>query len=55
MVGESFMRHEVRLDEDEESAGLEDLDRESLSSREIWELQEQQKKKEASPLRRKVT
>ena len=54
MVGESFMRHEVKPDEDEEVASLEDSDRESLSSREIRELQKQQKKKEASPPRHKV-
>ena len=24
MVGESFMRHDIELDEDEEAAGLED-------------------------------
>ena len=41
MVGKSFMQHEVNPDEDEEAAGSEDSDRESLSSREIRELQEQ--------------
>ena len=40
MVGKSFMRHNIKLDEDEEAAGSEDLERESLSSREIQELQE---------------
>ena len=38
MVGESFIRHEVDLDEKEEAASLEDSDQESLSSREIQEL-----------------
>ena len=55
LVGKSFMRHEVEPDEDEEAISSEDSDWESLSSKEIWELQEQQKKKEASPPRRKVT
>ena len=40
MVGESFMRHEVDPDEEEESADLESLEQESLSSREIRELQQ---------------
>ena len=53
MVGESFMRHNIKSDEDEESAGSKDSERESLSSMEIRELQEQQKKKEASPPRGK--
>ena len=40
MVGKSFMQHEVKPDEDDEAAGSEDSDWESLSSKEIWELQE---------------
>ena len=40
MVGESFMRHDIEPDEDEEPAGSEDLERESLSSMEIRKLQE---------------
>ena len=55
MVGKSFMRHDVDLDEEEGLASLKDSEQESLSSREIRELQEQEKKKEASPPRRKVT
>ena len=35
MVDESFMRHEVDPDEEEELAGLESLEQESLRSREI--------------------
>ena len=54
MVGETFMCHEVDPDEEEESSGLESLERESLTSKEIRELQHQ-KEKEASPLQRKVT
>ena len=38
MVGKTFMRHEVDLDE-EESSSSESLERESLTSKEIWELQ----------------
>ena len=55
MVGESFMRHEVDPDEEEESSSLESLEWESLTSKEIRELQQQMEKKEASPPRRKVT
>ena len=36
MVGESFMRHDIKSDEDEELVSLEDLERESLSLMEIW-------------------
>ena len=54
MVGESFMRHKVDPDEEEES-GSESLERESLSSREIRKLQQQKENKEASPPQRKVT
>ena len=35
MVGKSFMQHKVKPDEDEEAAGSEDSDQESLSSKEI--------------------
>ena len=55
MVGKSFMRHEVDPDEEEESAGSESSEWESLSSKEIRKLQQQKEKKEASPPRRKVT
>ena len=55
MVGESFMRHEVDPDEEEESSGSESLEQESLTSKEIRELQQQKEKKEASLPRRKVT
>ena len=55
MVGKSFMQHEVDPDEEEESAGSESSERESLSSREIQELQQEKEKKEACPQRRKVT
>ena len=55
MVGESFMRHKVKPDEEEESANLESSERESLSSREIRELQQQKEKKETSPPWHKVT
>ena len=49
MVGESFMRHEVDPDEEEESSGSESSKQESLTSKEIRELQQQKEKKEASP------
>ena len=39
MVGESFMCHEVDPDEEEESSGSESSERESLTSKEIPELQ----------------
>ena len=55
MVGETFMRHETFTDEEEESSGLESLERESLTSKEIRKLQQQKEKKEASPPKRKVT
>ena len=54
MVGKYFMRHEVDSDEEEESSGSESSERESLTSKEIWELQQQKEKKEASPPWRKV-
>ena len=38
MVDESFMRHKVDLDEEEESSGSESSKRESLTSKEIREL-----------------
>ena len=38
MVGESFMQHNVKLDEEEQPAGTENAGCESLSSREITEL-----------------
>ena len=38
MVGKSFMRHKVEPDKDEEAAGSEDSEWESLSSKEIREL-----------------
>ena len=41
MVGKSFMRHEVDPDEEEESSGSESLEQESLTSKEIRELQQQ--------------
>ena len=40
MVGESFMRHEVDPKEDEKLAGSKSSEWESLSSREIQELQQ---------------
>ena len=40
MVGETFMRHEVDPDEEEESSGSESSERESLPSKEIRELQQ---------------
>ena len=40
-MGESLIRHEVKLDEEEETAGSE---WESVSSKEIRELPEQEKK-----------
>ena len=49
MVGESFMRHEVDPDKEEVSSGSKSLEWESLTSKEIWELQQQKEKKEASP------
>ena len=55
LVGESFMRHKVDPDEEEELAGLESLERESVSSKENRKLQQQKEKKETSPLQRKVT
>ena len=39
MVGESFMRHEVDPDEEEESSDSESSERESLTSKEIREFQ----------------
>ena len=48
------MLHNIELEEDE-LAGLEDLKPKSLSSREIQELQKQQRKKQASLPRHKVT
>ena len=54
MVGESFMLYDIKLEEDE-PAGSKDLEPKSLSSREIQELQEQQRKKQASLPRCKVT
>ena len=41
MVEESFMRHNVELDEEEQPAGMEDSDRKSLSSGEVAKLQAQ--------------
>ena len=38
MVGESFKRHKVDPDEEEESGGSESSERESLTSKEIHEL-----------------
>ena len=60
MVGESFMRHDIEPEEDELAGsegleGSEDLEHKSLNLKEIRELQEQQRKKQASPPRRKVT
>ena len=49
------MRHNVRPDEEEQPDGAEDLECESLSSKEIRELQDQQKKKQPSPPKRKLT
>ena len=40
MVEESFMHHNVEPDEEKQLAGTEDLERESLSSKEIRELQD---------------
>ena len=54
MVGESFMLHDVEPDEDEQPAHSEDSERESLSLKEIRELQDQEKKKQVSPPKRKV-
>ena len=39
MVGESFMRHNVKLDEEEQLEGAKDSECESPSSKEIKELQ----------------
>ena len=39
MMGEPFMRHKVDSDEEEESSNSEILERESLTSKEIRELQ----------------
>ena len=39
MVGESFMQHNVEPHEEEQPAGIEDMDQKNLSSREIAELQ----------------
>ena len=55
MVGESFMRHNVKSDKEEQLVDTEDPDCKSLSSWEIAELQAQQKKKEPSPPKRKLT
>ena len=55
MVGKSFIVHDIEPEEDDQPGGSKDSDRENLSSREIWELQEQQKKKEASLPGHKVT
>ena len=55
MVGESFMRHEVDPDEEEESSGSESSEQESLTSKEIHEIQQQKERNETSPPRRKVT
>ena len=52
MIGKSFMRLKVDPDEEEESAGLESLEWESLTSREIRKLQQQKEKKKTSPPRR---
>ena len=49
------MLHNIEPKEDDQSAGSEDLECESLSLKEIWELQDQQKKKQASLSKRKVT
>ena len=54
MVGESFMRHKVDPNKEEESVGSESSERESLTSREIRELQQQKEKKETFPPQRKV-
>ena len=54
MVDELFMQHEVDLDKEEELGGSESSERESLTSKEIHELQQQKEKKETSPPRRKV-
>ena len=54
MVEESFILHDIEPEEDNQLAGSEDLERESLSLKEIRELQDQQKKKQASPPRHKV-
>ena len=40
MVDESFMRHEVDLEEEEESSGSKSSEGESLTSKEIRELQQ---------------
>ena len=54
MVGESFMRHDIKPKEDE-PAGSEDSEPKSLSLKEVRELQKQQSKKQASPPKHKVT
>ena len=55
MVGESFMLHDIKLEEDDQLVGSKSSERESLSSGEIRELQGQEQKRQASPTRRKVT
>ena len=55
MVEESFMLHDIELEENDQSTGSKSLERESLRSREIRELQGQEQKKQASPPRCKVT
>ena len=55
MVGESFMWHKVDLDEEEELSGSESLEWESLTTKEIRDLQQQKEKKETSPPWHKVT
>ena len=54
MVAKSFMRHNIEPNEEEQLDGVEDLERKSLSSKEIRKLQDQQKKKQPSPPKRKL-
>ena len=55
LVAESFIKHNVEPDEEEQPKGPEDSEYETLSSKEIRELQEQQKKKQPSPPMHKLT
>ena len=55
MVGEFFMQHNVKPDEEEQSADMDDPDHKSLSSGETAKLQAQQEKKKPSPPMCKLT
>ena len=49
------MQYNVKLDEEEQPAGIEEPDCKSLNSKEIAKLQAHQEKKKPSPSKRKLT